>query len=191
VNPALDTRPERALKAPAALPPRSEEANRPAAPPLPGMDQLDRTHREMLETLVRLRTLLERIEREGVDSEARRLAAEVHTFFDTHAREHHAHEEAVVFPPLLAAADTELAHQVRRLQHDHGWLEEDWRLIGPQLEAIAQGYLWYDLPMLMIALPVFARLYEDHIAVEESLVYPAAKARAAALVDGIEKRTHG
>ena len=66
---------------------------------------------------------------------------------------------------------------VKRLQQDHGWLEEDWLALQPPLSAIAEGYSWYDLDMLSHALPVFADLYQDHIELEESLIYPEAKAR--------------
>ena len=38
--------------------------------------------------------------------------------------------------------------------------------------------------MLRAALPVFTTLYQEHIALEESLVYPAAKRHAQALQSG-------
>ena len=80
-----------------------------------------------------------------------------------------------LFPALLACGDAELRAHVERLQQDHGWLEEDWIELAPQLQAVAQGYSWYDLDMLRAALPVFAQLYLDHIDLEESLIYPEAK----------------
>ncbi len=94
-----------------------------------------------------------------------------------------------MFPGLLASADEELRRSVVRLQQDHGWLEEDWLELAPQLEAVAQGYNWYDLDMLRHALPVFAALYHDHIALEESMVYPAAKRRQEALCAGEAARS--
>ena len=42
-------------------------------------------------------------------------------------------EEQLVFPSLLADGDSEIVAHVQRLQQDHGWLEEDWLEIGPQL----------------------------------------------------------
>jgi iron-sulfur cluster repair protein YtfE (RIC family) len=96
-------------------------------------------------------------------------------FFAGPASEHHAQEEQQVFPGLLAGTDLELVQHVRRLQQDHGWMEEDWRELAPQIEAIAKGYSWYDLAVLRQALPVFKALYQDHIALEETVVYPAAK----------------
>jgi hypothetical protein len=96
-----------------------------------------------------------------------------------------------VFPGLLASGDAELVQHVRRLQQDHGWLEEDWLELAPQLEAIGQGYNWYDLAMLRHALPVFTALYVDHIGLEESLIYPEAKRRQAALSAGEAARAIG
>ena len=64
---------------------------------------------------------------------------------------------------------------VERLQQDHGWIEEDWRVLKPQIEAIVAGYNWYDLAMLREAVPIFTALYQEHIALEEQVVYPAAR----------------
>ncbi len=78
-------------------------------------------------------------------------------------------------PCCAPCSDAELAHHVRRLQQDHGWLEEDWRVLRPQLEAIAEGQSWYEPEMLRQGCEVFAALYLEHIALEESLIYPASK----------------
>lgn len=140
---------------------------------------LDQCHQQVLNTLQVLGGLIERLDRNGVDSEARSMAAEVVRFFNQSARQHHADEENHVFPSLLASGDALLVQHVQRLQQDHGWLEEDWLTLEPPLTAIAEGYSWYDLDMLRQALPVFAELYQDHIDLEESLIYPEAKARMA------------
>jgi hemerythrin-like domain-containing protein len=103
------------------------------------------------------------------------MAAQVVDFFSNSAREHHAEEERVVFPPLLTSPDEQLVHHVVRLQQDHGWLEEDWIELSPQLKAVSEGYSWYDLDLLRAAIPVFTELYLDHIDLEESLIYPEAK----------------
>lgn len=138
---------------------------------------LDHCHQQVLAMLHRLAELIERLDTHGVDGPARATAAEVVQFFTATARQHHADEEQHVFPALLASDDAELVHHVQRLQQDHGWLEEDWLVLQPPLSAIAEGYSWYDLDMLRHALPVFVSLYQDHIELEESLIYPAAKAQ--------------
>lgn len=174
------------MNAAVARPPvRTREARplRPPVPALPTYEALDRTHHEVMLTLGRLGALLDHLEAHGVDASARQQAREICSFFSTHARQHHADEEALVFPGLLASDDVELVQHVRRLQQDHGWLEEDWIELAPQLQAVAEGYSWYDLDQLRHAVPVFAELYREHIALEESLIYPEARRRQH-LLDG-------
>ena len=154
---------------------RSDRPARPAVAPLPHFEALDRTHRQMLETLTQIDALIAHVALNGPDAQAQATAGAIHAFFAENARQHHADEERYIFPGLLAGSDLDLIQHVRRLQQDHGWLEEDWLEIAPQIEAMARGYNWYDLDMLNSALPIFRALYADHIALEESLVYPAAK----------------
>lgn len=161
---------------------------RPAAPAVPPFDALDRTHRQVLEVLGQFDRLIAHVDENGADEIARASAAEIHTFFATHAREHHAEEERSIFPALLNGGDAELVQAVRRLQQDHGWLEEDWLELAPQIEAISKGYNWYDLAMLRLALPIFTALYNEHIGLEESLVYPEARRRQSALDAGTSGR---
>lgn len=158
------------------------------APALPSFEALDRTHAEVLQVLQQFDRLLQHVDENGPDAVAQASAREIHAFFAGHARQHHADEERFVFPPLLAGNDVELVQHVRRLQQDHGWLEEDWLELAPQIEAIAQGYSWYDLAMLQHALPVFTALYAEHIALEESLIYPEAKRRRQQQIDGAAAR---
>ena len=68
-----------------------------------------------------------------------------------------------------------LVQHVRRLQQDHGWIEEDWLELRPQLQAVVDGINGYDLAFLRAAVPVFTELYRDHIALEESVVYPESR----------------
>jgi hemerythrin-like domain-containing protein len=148
-------------------------------PSMPALDALDAEHREVMRALAALARLIERLERDGITEVVRTEARQVCRFFNVHAREHHAAEERLVFPTLLKSSDATLVAHIVRLQQDHGWLEEDWLELEPQLEAVANGYSWYDIDMLRHALPVFEQLYRDHIALEESLIYPAARRRQA------------
>ena len=142
-----------------------------------GIDVLDACHRQILFTLGKLAALVSRLKRIGADAEARAMAAEIVRFFSTTAREHHREEECHVFPALLATGDPEIVQAVLRLQQDHGWLEEDWMEISPHLDAVACGNSWYDLDLLQEATEVFIALSHDHIALEESCIYPQARAR--------------
>ena len=169
----------------------ARDARRPARPPVPAMPDfatLDRTHAAALDMLAAFERLLDQLDERGNDDGAAQSARQILEFFSGPGRDHHAQEERQVFPGLLTSADAELVHTVKRLQQDHGWIEEDWRELSPQIEAIAGGYNWYDLPMLRAALPVFTSLYHEHIALEESLIYPVAKRQAQALKDAAEAR---
>jgi hemerythrin-like domain-containing protein len=172
--------------------PRSRQRPpRAPVPPLPDFHRLDRTHKAALEMLVAFEQLLTQLDDRGLDDLAQRNAKIIMAFFSGPGRQHHADEEHNVFPLLLAGGDAELIGHVHRLQQDHGWIEEDWHELSPQIEAIAGGYNWYDLPMLRAALPIFTALYHDHIALEESLIYPAAQRHQQALQAGGQARAAG
>lgn len=169
--------------------PRAPRPARNPAPALPSFEALDRTHAEVLQVLQQFDRLLQHLDDNGADAVAQASAREIHAFFSGRARQHHADEEQFVFPSLLSGPDTLLAQHIRRLQQDHGWLEEDWLELAPQLEAVAQGYNWYDTAVLRHALPIFSDLYREHIALEESLIYPEAKRRQQQLMDAAVRRT--
>lgn len=168
--------------------PRSPRPQRALAPTLPPMEALDRTHHKMMEVLSELTALVEHLENQGVDPSARTSAQAICRFFADTARQHHANEETLVFPALVRKGDKDLIQHVLRLQQDHGWLEEDWLELEPQLQAVAQGYSWYELDGLRHGVGVFAALYQEHIALEESIVYPAARAQMAAEAASQEQR---
>jgi len=165
-------------------------APRPRAPDLRTLEHLDQTHHEIIEVLARLHLLIEKLDVRGTDEGVRRLALDVCTFLDQTAGPHHTAEERFLFPDLLASGDVELIQNVRRLQQDHGWLEEDWHELGPHLRAVANGKSWYDIDLLREAVPVFCELYRDHIALEESVVYPAARHRRAERRQDSTEPTH-
>ena len=64
-----------------------------------------------------------------------------------------------------------------RLKQDHGWMEQDWRELEPQLRGVADGQVGLDLDKLREDTRVFTALSHDHMALEESLIYPQARAR--------------
>ena len=152
-----------------------------------GFDALDVCHRQTLLTLGKLAALITGLRRHGCDATARALASEIVTHFSTTARRHHEDEERYVFPRLLAGDDPDIVHAVQRLQQEHGWLEENWRELSPQLDAVASGQSWFDLDALQEAATVFIGLSHDHIALEESCIYPQARAR----LRGAERREMG
>lgn len=157
-------------------------------PDLPPLDALEQTHRKVMLVLQELAVLIERLDSHGVDATTQKMAGDIGKFFSQEGRKHHADEDTHVFPLLLASGDAELVRHVEHLQQDHGWLEEDWIELGPQFDAMARGYSWYDLDSLRQGVEVFTQLYHDHIALEESLIYPEARRREAMLAEQANER---
>lgn len=155
-------------------------AQRPQRTPIdvpPLFEALDETHRQVVQRLRDLEQLMQRLDGGNTDDDARRLAAGIVEFFSQVAQPHHDAEERHVFPALIASGDDELVQHVKRLQQDHGWLEEDWIELSPALRDISEGHGAFDLDNVRHMATVFGTLYMEHLALEESLIYPEAKRR--------------
>jgi hemerythrin-like domain-containing protein len=146
-----------------------------------GFEILDDCHRQTLAALDTLNALVARLASEGHNEHVRAMARQVVRFFGTTAREHHEDEERHVFPKALASGDAYVVQSVLRLQQDHSWLEEDWLQLSAHLNALAAGQSLWDLDFLREATEVFTALSHDHMALEESCVYPQARARLLAV----------
>jgi hemerythrin-like domain-containing protein len=144
---------------------------------LDGFDVLDACHRETLRMLSRLADVVADLDERDPDQDARATAAEVIRFFSTTARQHHEDEERHIFPALLAGGDPDVVQAVLRLQQDHHWMDVDWMELAPLVAAVAAGQDGYDLAALREGIEIFTGLTQDHIALEESYIYPAARAR--------------
>lgn len=142
-------------------------------------DLLDSCHQQIVTHLQLMKDLVTHLQDHGVDGKAQTMARAVFLFFMNTARQHHLDEEKHVFPALISSGDDELVRHTLRLQQDHGWIEEDWLELAPQFESIAAGYNWFNVDLLSQAVPVFLALYQDHMALEESMIYPEAKSRIA------------
>lgn len=138
---------------------------------------LDGCHQEVQRQLTELRTLVLAIESDGLSAPLRARARNIIRWFNTEARQHHLDEERHIFPALLASDDPDITLAAGRLIQDHGWLETDWMEIEPALSSAADGYTWFDPVVLRHAVEVFEQLYIDHIVLEETLAYPAARSR--------------
>lgn len=146
-------------------------------------EALDACHQQIHRRIEELAALAGRVAAAGsVDAQSQAEAAAIEAFFSGNARRHHLEEERDVFPPLLAGGNAELEAAVRTLQQDHGWIEENWIELAPQLRAIASGSSWIDMEEFQHSVAVFHDLLLGHIALEETLIYPESKARWAQLV---------
>ena len=157
----------------------TERPDRASPSPAPDVfTVLDECHRQTLAALDNLEALVTRLEGgDSADAQARASAASVARHFSTTARQHHDDEERHVFPQLALNADPDIVQAVLRLQQDHDWLEEDWMELSPHVEAIASGQSWYDIDILREGTTIFAALSRDHIALEESCLYPEVRSR--------------
>jgi hemerythrin-like domain-containing protein len=160
-----------------------------SAPPAvqDGFDVLDACHRQIVLALGKMSALVARLASLGPDAEARSMASELIALFSTTVRQHHEDEERHVFPRLVSDGDAETVQAVLRLQQDHDWLEEDWMALSPHLAAIAAGQTWGEVESLRDGVTVFSALLRDHIALEESLIYPQARQR----LQGAQRRDMG
>lgn len=145
-------------------------------------EALDACHQQILAHLDMLAALAKHIDDVGVDATARQQAGTIEAFFSSTSRQHHLDEEKTVFPPLLASGEADLVATVRRLQQDHGWIEENWLELSPLLSAMASGNNWADTAEFQHDQKVFTDLCLGHIALEETLAYPESKARWAQAV---------
>ena len=143
--------------------------------------QMDAWHAQVRGHLDRLATLATRVESESLDAEARAEAraeaCAIEAFFSGSMQEHHRIEEEGVFPSLLDSGDRELVTLVHTLQQDHGWMEQNWIEVGPQVRAIAQGNHWIDPAEFMHGAEVFLELCYGHAALEETVIHRQVRER--------------
>jgi len=158
------------------------------AAPAAGFDEpfemLLACHERVLRMLELLQRLGGHLADRGIDSDARQAASDVMRYFDIAGPAHHEDEERHLFPALLAAAQPHQAARVRlvqRLHQDHGAMEQAWRLVRADLQAVCDG--GRDSEGLLARLSParerwrqFAELYAGHIRAEEDEAYPAARA---------------
>ena len=132
--------------------------------------QLDAYHAQVRGHLDRLATLASAVESGELGTETRAEACAIEAFFSGSMQAHHRLEEASVFQTLLDIGDAQVVTAVHTLQQDHGWIEQNWIEVGPQLRAIAQGNHWVDPAEFMHGAEVFLELCYAHTALEETLV---------------------
>ena len=166
----------------------SRSNDTPIAGALPVIDRLDATHVQMRYWLGELQSLVNHMEDRGWDTWARDHARSVIDFFSHTVRQHHLDVDRQVCPLLLGQGDELLETSVDRLRQDQGWLEENWREVLAQLQPVAEGFGGYDLDMLRHASDVYAALLVEHLALEQCLVFPAARASAGVQLQGAEIR---
>jgi len=122
-----------------------------------------------------LQRLVPHVAGQGADGPARSAAAGVMRYFDTAAVQHHADEEADLFPALLEAMAGSDAVCLRELTMglaaEHRQLESRWRQVRGTLAQVAAGAA---TPLDADAIDALVGLYRRHIAREERELLPMA-----------------
>jgi hemerythrin-like domain-containing protein len=146
--------------------------------PAPGFDQplalLEACHDRIESRCVLLLRLVDHLEKQGLDEDARLAARQILSYFDDAGVKHHQDEEQDLFPVLLETAGEAreaLERLIDGLREDHRRMERLWAEIREPLAAIRDGNgaeLVRDLALR------FQALYLPHIEREERELLPAA-----------------
>jgi len=134
------------------------------------LGMLKACHGRIERQLMTLGRLQRHLPQFGCDDDARAAARAILRYFDLAAPNHHADEEASVFPRLIAMAP--LARGLLdELERDHATLADRWTRLRPLLASIAAGQR-ANLSAKDVA--NVRRAYESHIAREEGELIPLA-----------------
>lgn len=124
--------------------------------------------RRQLATLARLQRHLPE---HGSDRDARAAATAILRYFDAAAPNHHADEEASVFPRLRKLAPA-AGKMIDALREEHGTLDTHWRALRPLLAGIAAGQR---ANLSARTVRELTALYDAHIEREETELIPLAR----------------
>ena len=123
-----------------------------------------------------LERLAGHLPRHGADAAAQEAAAAVLRYFDTAAPDHHADEEADLFPALIESMAGSDARCIRDLTNaltrDHRAIDAAWRPLHAALQSVAAGD---PEPLTAAQVDPFIALQERHLALEERELLPMAQ----------------
>lgn len=139
-------------------------------------EMLEACHERVQRTLALLDTLCHYLHGHACDDSARQAARDVLRYFDLAAPLHHQDEELHIFPLLLAQGAPDVVDRVHQLQHDHVHMAAHWQDARLRLLALVDGQSSTFSVQDEAAFARFAQGYGAHIASEEEVVYPAARA---------------
>jgi len=135
------------------------------------LGMLSACHRRIERQLATLDRLQRHLPEHGCDADARAAARGILRYFDSAAPNHHADEEASVFPRLRSAAPGRAEVLIAELEREHRALAANWRRLRPLLAGIAAGARANLSPKQVAEVRV---AYEGHIAKEENGLIPLA-----------------
>ena len=135
------------------------------------LGMLEACHGRIERQLATLGRLQRHLPEHGCDADARAAARGILKYFDTAAPNHHADEEASVFPRLRKAVPGRADMLVADLEREHAVLAAHWRHLRPRLAGIAAGARANLSPKEVADV---CAAYAAHIAREESELIPLA-----------------
>ena len=135
------------------------------------LGMLKACHRRIERQLATLDRLQRHLPEHGCDDDARAAARAILKYFDSAAPNHHADEEASLFPRLAAAAPGQAPPLIAALERDHESLTAGWRRLRPQLAGIVAGVRG---TLSAKEVETVRAAYDAHIAREEGELIPLA-----------------
>jgi hemerythrin-like domain-containing protein len=139
------------------------------------LEMLSACHGRVERQCQTLRRLVPHLAAHGSDDDARKAATNVLRYFDTAAQDHHADEEADLFPALLQVAAGDDAEHARalvaQLLAEHQELATHWQRMRAVLARVAAGE---PVAIESAAVEALVTRYEQHIAREEDDLLPMA-----------------
>ncbi len=150
----------------------------PPPQPTPGrfdepFEMLEACHGRVRRSLIQRERLAARLPVHGCDAQAAQVARDVMRYFDLSAPMHHEDEERHILPLLRAAGDEAFAAQIEQEHHE---LHRLWIELRRGLAEVAAGSWIAAGPAEFVGWAKFATLYRAHIASEEAIAFPAARA---------------
>jgi hemerythrin-like domain-containing protein len=114
----------------------------------------------------------------GPAARARKVAADVLGFFRDAVFEHHAEEEAELFPAVLASATAgaerdQVQALVTRLTGEHRRIEAGWTRLEPRLKAVSKGH---EADLDGAEVSALVQQYREHARFEEEVFLPLSQA---------------
>jgi hemerythrin-like domain-containing protein len=142
--------------------------------PAPGFDaplaMLRACHERILRQCATLTKLAAHLRREGLTKDARQAAADIHRYFSSAGRQHHADEEQDLFPRLRT--EPALAGLLDTLVREHAVMEILWQGLEPLLAA---PDTIRDLDAFALLAGEFNAIYAQHIVRENGELLPQAE----------------
>jgi hemerythrin-like domain-containing protein len=152
--------------------------NTPAAA---GFDQpfelLAACHERVRRSLDLLQRLVAHARSHGADDQAASAARDVLRYFGIAAPLHHEDEERHLLPLLRASGETALQEAADQMAADHAVFGALWPRLAAMLQSLDDREV-PDLDALQAAADAFCQLHDSHLALEDGLAFPAARARA-------------